>query len=259
MQQQLRLFYIRWVRPYLKQELTRQRIKLIYWVWGYAPLLRSPLWPLRVRLAILKRFLTVDWNVLHAHRPDEICDVFQVLAERPAQAGEVMVEAGCFNGGSAAKFSILCHLLGYRLQVYDSFQGVEPLSAEAKAIDFDFSGTYASSKETVINNVKKYGEYSVCSFHPGWFADTLARHPVREPVRVAYIDCDVVKGTEEVLLGVSASLTPDGCIFSQDFHIAPVRDMLQNADTWARCHKPLPRIRRLSEQLASMRFNMERL
>ena len=198
----IRNLYVRWVRPHLTDELTRQRVKLVYWIWFYHPFLTSPRWPLDVRLSILKRFLAVDWNVLHAHRTDEICHIFRILSERPAAAGEVMVEAGCFNGGSTAKFSILCQRLGYQLRVYDSFQGVEPMSAEAKTDTFDFSGTYTSSQEIVINNVKRYGEISVCSFHPGWFADTLAVSPVREPVRVAYIDCDVAKGTAEVLQGV---------------------------------------------------------
>ena len=250
----IRNLYVRWLRPHLKQELTRQRVKLMYWVWKYWPFLRSPLWPLSSRLAVLKRFLAIDWNVLHAHRPDEICHIFRVLSERRAAAGEVMVEAGCFNGGSTAKFSILCQRLGYQLQVYDSFQGVEPMSEDAKADNFDFSGTYTSSKEIVINNVRTYGELGVCTFHPGWFADTLAVHPVREPVRVAYIDCDVAKGTAEVLQGVSPSLTPDACVFSQDFHIAPVRDLLLSADTWSHVQKPHPQVRQLSEQLAAIRF-----
>jgi O-methyltransferase len=254
MRKTIRNLYIRWLRPHLKQELTRQRIKLMYWVWWYWPFLQSSVWPMSLKLSVLKRFLAVDWNVLHAHRTDELCHIFQVLSERHAQPGEVMVEAGCFNGGSTAKFSILCHELGYRLLVYDSFQGVEPMSNEAKADNFDFSGTYTSSKEIVINNVKKYGELEVCSFYPGWFADTLAVSPVKVPVRVAYIDCDVAKGTDEALRGVTPSLTADGCIFSQDFHIAPVKDLLTSADTWSRYQKPFPKIQHVTEQLAAFRF-----
>jgi len=72
-------------------------------------------------------------------------------------------------------------------------------------------------------NLSRYGEAAVCTAHGGWFSDTLARGPVPYAVRVAFIDCDLAKGTYEVLLGVVPSLVEDGWIFSQDFHIPRVR------------------------------------
>ena len=71
-------------------------------------------------------------------------------------------------------------------------------------------------------------------FHQGWFSDTLARKPLIGPVRVVYIDCDVAKGTSEVLTGVVAQLVPDARVFSQDFRIEPVRALLQDPRTWER-------------------------
>lgn len=140
-----------------------------------------------------------------------------------------MVEAGCFNGGSAAKFSILCKELGYALHVYDSFEGVEPLTEEEKSVSYDFSGKYAASQEKVRANIQRFGEIDICVFHKGWFADTIA-HGVPHPIRVAYIDCDVTKGTQEALQGILPAVTQDGRVFSQDFHIKPVREMLRSRD-----------------------------
>jgi len=64
--------------------------------------------------------------------------------------------------------------------------------------------------------------------------------PVPGPVCVAYVDCDIAKGTSDALRGIVPSLAPNGLVFSQDFHIGPVRKLLQNPDTWQamsmRCH-----------------------
>jgi hypothetical protein len=52
------------------------------------------------------------------------------------------------------------------------------------------------------------------------------------PIRVVYIDCDLAKGTREVLNGVAPYLTEDALIFSQDYHIAAVRKLFADRSTW---------------------------
>lgn len=250
----IRALYVRYLRPYIRQDIDRQRIKLPYFVLGYWPLiLLKNLSPLD-KLRLFWRFLVIDWFIVHAHRPSEISVVCRALSERRAQAGEALLEAGCFNGGSSAKFSVLCSMLGYRLSIYDSFEGVEELPPEEKSESYDFSGEYAASEELVRENIMRYGEISVCSFHKGWFADTLARTRVPYPVRVAYIDCDVAKGTREALHGIVPALVHDGWIFSQDFHITPVVNLLLDEGTWMPLGKGMPIISKLGEQIAGIRF-----
>jgi O-methyltransferase len=164
------------------------------------------------------------------------------------------VEAGCYLGGSSAKFSTICAWLGYRLCIYDSFEGVEAMLAEERVGNYDFSGEYAASEEVVRANLRQYGDVSVCSLHKGWFADTLANRPVPQAVRVAYIDCDLAKGTREALAGIVPSLSEDGWIFSQDFHIRPVIELLSDTKTWLTIGTKVPTIRRLGQRLASIRF-----
>jgi O-methyltransferase len=243
------------VRPRIRSPLARQRLKLLWFVWGYAPLLFLEI-PFARRLSLLRRFLRVDWNVPHAHRPSEIARICGALASRPARVGELMVEAGCWQGGSTAKFSLLCEMLGYHLAVFDSFEGVEPLTVEEKSKGYDFSGEYAAAKALVMDNVARYGAPGSCSFHKGWFSDTLARKPLSDPVRVVYIDCDVAKGTSEVLTGVVGRLVPDARVFTQDFHIGPVRELLLDPETWRRLGvATTPRIEALCGHLAEIQFN----
>jgi len=253
-EQRLRDWYVRWIHPRLPRELDRQRVKLLYFVPGYWPLLRLPALSVVARLKLLARFIRIDWNVLHSHQPSEIASVCAVLAQRPARRGEVMVEAGCWNGGASAKFSLVCELYGYRLHIYDSFEGVEPMTAEAKQRGYDFSGEYVASEATLRATLQRFGAPDVCSIHKGWFAATLARSPVADVVRLAFIDCDSAKGTEEVLLGVVPSLASDGVVFSQDFHIAPVRELLLDPRTWERYGRGGPSIERLRGHLAMLRL-----
>jgi hypothetical protein len=169
--------YLRLIRPYISREINRQRVKLIWKVWGYWFFLLINTLPLLDRLRLLIRFLRVDWNVVHAQLPAEISMVCQAIAQRQAIFGEVLIEAGCWQGGSSAKLSIICKMLGYRLCIYDSFEGVEPLSQEEKKDSYDFSGEYASPESVLRKNLTRFGEPNVCSIHKGWFADTLAICP----------------------------------------------------------------------------------
>ena len=247
--------YVRWIRPHISREIDRQRLKLVTWdMWGYRRLFGMRALSPGQKLRVIKRFLAIDWNVPHAHKPSEIAEVCRALAERPARPGECMVEAGCWQGGSSAKFSVVCQLLGYTLRVYDSFQGVEPMTEEEKQDSHDFSGEYAAPEELVRRHIEEYGEPRICSLHAGWFADTLAREPVPDPVRVAYIDCDVAKGTREALEGIVPALSDDGVVFSQDFHIGPVRQLLESSEPWTEFGRGLPEIKPVIRNLARIRF-----
>jgi O-methyltransferase len=225
---------------------------LLYFGWGYGRLLRVGALPLSDRVTLLVRFLRVDWHVLHAHRPSEIVSVCEALAARGARPGEVMVEAGCWNGGSSAKFSLICKLGGYGLHIYDSFEGVEPLGTAETRQGHDFSGEYAAPETVLHDSLRRFGDPSVCTVYKGWFRTTLAREPVADPVRLVFIDCDSAKGTEEVLEGMAPRLTADGVIFSQDYHLASVRQLLCEARTWQRLGLLAPTITRLGGHLARL-------
>jgi O-methyltransferase len=249
-ERRVREWYRSLLAPLARTTIGKQRIKLLYNAWGYRHLLAVRTLPLGARLRLVAAFLRVDWNVPHAHNPLEIAAMAAVLSSRRANPGEVVVEAGCWQGGSTAKLSLLCARQGFALHVFDSFQGVEPNQAEPGF--YDYSGEYSATESLVRSHVARFGEISVCTFHPGWFADTIAQQPLKAPVRMAYIDCDLVKGTHEVLAGVMPTLTNDGVVFSQDFHIKPVRRILVEPETW---HGRTPQITVHARRLVSVRFH----
>jgi len=223
------------------------RFRLLFFLLEYWPLLFIENMSFRDRLYLIKRFLKVDWCVPHAHKPAEIVAICKAMAANGrASDGEIFVEAGCWFGGSSAKFSILCKIFGYQLHIYDSFEGVGNTNT--------YNGLYAAPEDIVRRNLELFGEASVCQIHRGWFINTLAAKPVSSPVRFVYIDCDTATGTEQVLQGVLPSLDPRGIIFSQDYHIGAVRARLHDPKAWQRLGKGTPSIQYLVYNLASIQF-----
>jgi len=249
----LRKLYVRYLRPYVNKEINRQRIKLLWFARGYWPLLFLRNVYLLECVKLISRFLVVDWNVISAHKPIEISYVCRELFMCRAKTGGVFLEAGCWYGSSSSKFSIVCKMLGYSLLIYDSFQGVEPVENKSEIKGgHDFSGEYACHQGIVEENIRKYGEISVCTFFSGWFSETLKE--VHHPIKIAYIDCDSAKGTNEVLAGVVPAMVRGGCIFSQDFHIKSVRELLLDPSTWKRFGSEMPCINEEGRKLVSIRF-----
>jgi len=247
--------YRQWVFPRFPNELSRQRLKLLWFIWEYWPIFFLKNLSVMERLNILMRFLKVDWHIVHSHLPSEIACMCIALTDRQAKGDEVVVEAGCWQGGSAAKLSILCKMLGYRLLIYDSFSGVEtpPLEWQEHE-EKSFFGEYAAAEGMVRYNIEKYGDPEVCHIVKGWFRDTLANTPVPYPVRLAYIDCDLLKGTKEVLIGVVPSLVEDGYIFSEDYHLQSVRDLLCKPGNLEKFGRGSMLVTPLGQKLASIRL-----
>lgn len=241
------------IAPLASNDLARQRLKMMYYVWGYWRFFTSANLPLRTRVHLLCAFVRVDLNVRHGHTPSEIGRVCLAIAERRARPRESVVEAGCWMGGSSVKFSLLCHELGYRLEIFDSFEGVETLPEAERKLEWDYAGQYAAGEEILWSNLRKYGRPDVCSSHKGWFSETMARAPLPAPVRVAYIDCDLAKGTQQALAGIVPSLCENGVIFTQDFHIDPVRHLLLDPANWP----SRPEVVRWGRRLASIRIPSE--
>ena len=220
----LRRLYVRRIRPHLGSQLAQQRVRLTFYGWSYLRLLAPSALPVGARLRLVVGCLRTDWVLLHAHRPPEVVAVLRALATRRAEPGEAVVEAGCWTGGATVKLSRACSALGYELWVYDSFAGVESHVPEEG--EYDFTGEYRATADVLRANLARLGVPEVVTIVPGWFADTLLGGQVPPRARVVLIDCDLGKGTEEVLTGVERRLTPDARLFTQDFHIPEVRDAI---------------------------------
>ena len=86
----------------------------------------------RYRLLLVMKFYLTSFAVESPHAQYEIISfVNAVLGLSPELEG-CIVEAGCFKGGSTAKFSLVAEKLGRPLIVFDSFQGLPEHSENMK-------------------------------------------------------------------------------------------------------------------------------
>jgi len=169
------------------------------------------------------------------HGEPEILEVIQAILTTPVHVPGMVVEAGCWKGGSTCKLSLAAARVGRPLRVYDSFEGIpdhdEGSTPNLGGHEVTFTpGTYAGSLEEVRGHVDRFGRLAGTEFVPGWFEDTLPGH--REPVAVAYLDVDLVSSTLTCLEHLWPHLSPGGVIFSQDGHLQNVLDALADDHWW---------------------------
>jgi hypothetical protein len=138
------------------------------------------------------------------------------LLNIPPDMEGVVVECGTYKGVSAANLSLLCKIMGRRLAVFDSFEGLPAPSDEDKAhmllasqeIHTYEKGQWCGRLEEVKENIAKYGAIDVCDFFKGYFEDTLP-HFNQKCIQV-WLDVDF-RNSLETCLKYLWPLLQDGC------------------------------------------------
>ena len=184
------------------------------------------------RSMLLKQYYNISSNVDCPHVPEEIFAFEENILTLPNTVQGCVVEAGCFKGGSTAKFNRATKLAKRELVVFDSFEGIpencEPHAAPGQE---NFSrGSHRGSLEEVKRNVERYGDIEVCRFIKGWFDDTMPTFS--EPVAAAYLDVDLVSSTRTCLKYLYPLLQPGGTLFSQDGHLPLIVELFEDPRFW---------------------------
>ena len=167
-------------------------------------------------------------------------------AKKHSESKGVFVEAGCFKGGSTAKFSLVAKSLNRKFVVFDSFEGIPENEEEHKKSIFGYSinswfhkGSFSGSLEEVKHNVATYGDISVCSFVEGWFDNTLPDLDI--DIAGAYIDVDLASSTKTCIKHFYPRLLPGGFLVSQDGDFPLVIEVFDDDNFWENevgCKKP---------------------
>src|SRR4051794_9518940 len=76
------------------------------------------------RWTLVHRMMRVSRHVVCEHYQAEMLAVARAVFATDPQVPGVVVEAGCYKGGSTAKLSVAAKLAGRKLVVFDSFQGI---------------------------------------------------------------------------------------------------------------------------------------
>ena len=187
------------------------------------------------RLTIARHLYRVSFSVDCPHTQFEVLSFIEAILAPPASVTGCVVEAGCFKGGSTAKFSVAAAIAGRDLVVFDSFAGI-PANDEAHdrniyGGDASFpEGSYRGALDEVRGNVARHGRVEVCEFLPGWFEDTLPGFS--RPVVAAYVDVDLASSTRTCIKYLYPLLVPGGVLCSQDGHLPLVIDVFRDDAFW---------------------------
>jgi O-methyltransferase len=192
--------------------------------------------PLKERIQLTARCYRATHQIECHHSESEIVPVIRAALSVPESISGVIVEAGCYRGGSTVKLSLAAAAAGRTLVVFDSFDGI-PVNNEISSwnihggtnITFG-AGDYRGTLEEVKRNIGGYGRLDACQFEKGWFEDTMPKFT--QPVITAYIDVDLASSTRTCLRFLYPLLVPGGSIFSQDGHLSLVIALLRDERFW---------------------------
>jgi O-methyltransferase len=136
------------------------------------------------------------------------------ILETPPDVQGAIVECGAWKGGSSTNLSLVCRIVGRKLKIFDSFQGLPAgKSGDREALHYR-AGDYGGTLAEVRRNLARYGALDVCEFVPGWFHDTLPH--LNEPVLLAFLDVDLEDSLATCVRYVWPRLVDGGYLFTDE-------------------------------------------
>jgi O-methyltransferase len=143
----------------------------------------------------------------------------EILSISPALTGSV-IECGVWKGASTASLSLVCGIVGRRLLVCDSFDGLPDdgmkphFMHHAGICGYYKQGMFRGTLDEVRENLRAYGDLQVCDFLPGFFSESL--QTLSTPLVFAFIDVDLISSTKDCLRYIWPLLAADGRIYTDD-------------------------------------------
>jgi hypothetical protein len=146
----------------------------------------------------------------------EHLEMASAMLRIPRSVGGDVIECGCYRGGSSVNLSLVCAMVGRRLVICDSFEGLpEPaeydkfhFAVHTGHTDWYVKGRFAVGLEEVKRNLARYGCLDVCDFVVGYFQNTL--HRLDRNWVLGFLDVDLVDSLRPCLRAIWPRLQ-DGC------------------------------------------------
>lgn len=133
-----------------------------------------------------------------------------------------IVEAGVYKGAMTCSLSIAAKMLGTKLIVYDSFDGLPDVKRKENIVNyyhikkssFYKKGMYRGNYQEVIKNVKKFGSYESCIFRKGFFKNSMKNS--REKIFFLFLDVDLLSSTMDVIKNLWKNVLDNSYVFTDD-------------------------------------------
>lgn len=125
-----------------------------------------------------------------------------------------VVECGAWKGGSTVNLSLACQIVGRRLYVFDSFEGLPPTDPnDREAVGYQ-AGDYAGSLDKVKANVRRYGSLAICEFVKGWYKNTLPKFD--QSIALIFLDVDLEASLHICVKELWPRLIDGGYLFTDE-------------------------------------------
>jgi O-methyltransferase len=157
------------------------------------------------------------------------------IMEIPPDIPGDIVECGTWKGGSATNLSLICHIVGRKLKIFDSFEGLpEPNPGDP----LSFKGAFNGALVEVMSNIKQYGAIECCEFVKGWFEDTLPK--LNSPVLLAFIDVDLESSLHTCVRWIWPNLVDQGYLFTDEAVIIEYVALFYSEKWWRKYFNRTP-------------------
>ena len=127
--------------------------------------------------------------------------ILKQILSIPKEKKGVIVECGSYEGASTCVLSIGAKIVGKKLIVYDSFEGLPDLENDKpryyphlSIFGYYKQGMYSATLDKVERNIKLFGEIKSVEFKKGLFEDTMLKH--KDEISFIFMDVDLTSSTK---------------------------------------------------------------
>ena len=174
---------------------------------------------LRGKLRLMRAFRRNNRRVQTLSSILEHLELAEALLGIPPRVEGAVVECGCYQGGSTVNLSLVCAIVGRRLIICDSFQGLPELSGHDREHvaphhgnrEAYRQGQFAASIDLVKDNLRRFGNLEACEFRVGFFDQSL--RDFDETVVMAFLDVDLVDSLRPCLAAIWPRLADKGRVY----------------------------------------------
>jgi len=160
------------------------------------------------------------------------------LLEIPPDIKGDVIECGCWKGGSSTNLSLICDIVGRKLKLYDSFEGLPEPDPNERCDKPDSKKWFRGTLDEVKDNIRRYGVYDRCEFYKGWFKDTLP--DLTGPVVLAFLDVDYESSLHDCVLNIWPHLTEKGYMFVDDCLLMDICALFYSEKYWQKYFNRTP-------------------
>ena len=161
------------------------------------------------------------------------------MLQIPASRDGVIVECGSHKGASTSAWSLVADAMGRELHVFDSFAGL-PDPGEGDDVHRKFGedgtsetyemGMYEGSLEEVQQNIDRYGTLEPCTFHEGYFEETLPDY--EDDIAFVFTDVDLQSSLETCLKHLWPQVVPGSYWFTHEAHQREIAWLFFDESWW---------------------------